>query len=575
MIIDISKRALVIKENSGILEKNNISIWFEGYFFIGEEFYRDEKAVNYIFERYLNITDGLSSLNGVFACLVIDKANKKVTIFNDKISFQSICWSLNNNKDRLVISDNFWNVQKETEITDFDETSVLEFLSYRFVSGKYTLLKNIYLIEPASVYTIDYSKDEIDIKKKEWYKYHVTFKGHKDGAKELYDIQNAIFDKYKKVFGDKKIQLNLTGGLDSRYILGYLIKNNFDFATNTFGTKQCEEIRYVKKLQKRFGFKANKIYLGKNFIKDFYSAQSVERLTHLIGYKTYYYQGYFFDSLYKNKADYKAGDYMLTGDNGYILGLMYKDTVKDLKNCDELADYLVNSSLVMKHDGLKQISNTEKSIEEIHRLLKERIKEELDESNDIFSEYLKWGLLNRERNYCDKNYLIYSKYTFPIYPNYDDSFFNFMLDCSVEELKNEQTYRDSMYKYHFTGVLKGLYDVPVDQRGKIKKISEDNYNFVPEKTLYGKIRFLDTRFAERFNWHSNYLSIPFNLIHSYTIQKWGGVQRLLNDVFDGSSLLNGNIIKNAAKKGRRRFYAMNLSILITIAEFEKLVRNNK
>lgn len=574
MIIDISKKTLTVKENSGIFEKNNIYIWFEGYFFIGDDFYRDEKAVNYIIERYLNITDELNSLNGVFACIVIDKANKTVTIFNDKISFQTICWSLNNSKDRLVISDNFWNVQKETGITDFDETSVLEFLSYRFVSGKYTLLKDVYMVEPAAVYTIDYSKDEIDIQKKEWYKYHATFKGHKDGAKELYDIQNAIFDKYKKVFGDKKIQLNLTGGLDSRYILGYLIKNKFDFATNTFGAKQCEEIRYVKKLQKKFGFNANKIYLGKNFIKDFYSSQSVERLTQMIGFKTYYYQGYFFDSLYKNKSDYKAGDYMLTGDNGYILGLMYKDAVKELQNHDELAEYLVNSSLVMNHDEVKKISRTEKSNEEIHRLLKERIKEELEESNDIFSEYLKWGLFNRERNYCDKNYLVYSKYTFPIYPNYDDSFFNFMLDCSEDELKNEQVYRDSMYKYHFCGELKGMYNIPVDQRGKIKRTSEEHYNFTPEKTLYGKVRFWDIRFAERFNWQSNYLSVPFNLIHSKTIQKWGGIQKLLNDVFDDSSLLKGNIIKNATIKNRRSFYAMKLSILITIAEFEKLVRNN-
>ncbi len=574
MIIEIKNSNLIIKDDSGIYKENNLNIWFEGYFFIGDDFFRGEKAVNYIAKNFPLITDDLKKLNGVYACLVVDNQNKKITIFNDKISFQSICWSYNTADEHFVISDDFWNVQKEMNITEFDETSVLEFLSYRFVSGKYTLLKNIYMIEPASIYTFDYSCKEIVLDKKEWYKYKVSFKGHKDPAKELYDIQTGIFDKYKKAFGNEKIQLNLTGGLDSRYILGYLIKNNFNFTTNTFGTKQSEEIRYVKKLQKKFRFSANNVLLNENFIKDYYNFETARNLTKSIGFKTYYYQGYFFNSLFYNKK--KTDDILLCGADGFNLGLMYKDSVHNITTIENLAKFLVETSLVMQPEEIiSYFQGFKISKETLLEKLEKRVTEQLNNNNDIYSEYYKWAVMNRERNYCDKNYLVYRDYVFPIYPNYDDEFFDFMLNCSDSELKNEQVYRNSMFKYHFVDELSFMQKVPCDQRGKIKKISENNYNFEPSKSLYGKMRWLDIAFAEKFNIRSNYLSIPFNLINSRSIKKWGGVEKFLDGTFDGSKLVNGEIVKEDAKKNRRSFYAMKLSILTTLATFEKILRASK
>lgn len=573
MIIDIKDSILTIKDNSGLYNKNNLDIWFEGYFFIEDEFFRGEKAVNYIVNNFPSITEELKNLNGVYACLVVDNQNKKITIFNDKISFQPICWSYNKAEEHLLISEDFWNVQQEMNITEFDETSVLEFLSYRFVSGKYTLLKNIFMIEPASVYTFDYSNKEINIQKKEWYVYHVTFKGHENADKELYGIQTAIFDKYKKALGKEKIQLNLTGGLDSRYILGYLIKSNFSFVTNTFGTNQSEEIRYVKKLQKKFKFSTNNIILNDNFIKDYYNSEIARHLTKRIGFKTYYYQGYFFNSLFKNKT--KTNDILLCGADGFNLGLMYKKSVHDIKTVEELAKFLVKISLVMQFKDLENyLQGFQISKETLLAKLEKRVIEQLNPNNDIYSEYYKWAVMNRERNYCDKNYLVYRDYVFPMYPNYDDNFFDFMLNCSKSELENEQVYRNSMCKYHFIDELSFMKKVPCDQRGKIKKLAGGKYNFEPSKSLYGKLRWLDVAFAEKFNIRSNYLSIPFNLIKSRSIKKWGGVEKFLNETFDNSTLLNSEMIIKSAKKNRRSFYAMKLSILSTLATFEKLLKEN-
>ena len=568
MLLKIEKDNLSIIENNElhmISERNNdIFYYFQGYFFIDNYYYEKEKAVKYIQDHLnQNIPDieFIKQLNGIYIYLSFNNKNKELYIFNDKICPYQIFYTFAG--ESLYISDDFFNLQQFLKITEFDQLSLIEFISYRFVSGKYTLLKNIFELEAGSFYYINYNKVPT-IEKKVWYNYNLSFTIFENKEKELYQIMTNIFLKYKNCLTDKNISLNLTAGLDSRFLLGLMLKNSIPFSTYTFGTNRCEEIKYVRKIKKILKIDSNEYLFDKiDFISDYYSVDTIKSILLKIGFKTYYRQGYFFAK--PNSNNYKQNDVLITGDNGFLAGLLYKDEIFKLKTFEELSNYLYKSSQFLPlKEVLRYLNITEIDFSEA---LKKRILEQFDKSNDIYSEYFKWCLLNRERNYCNRCHNFYSEKSLPIFPFYDDTFYKLMLSLSKEQLKEQKTYINSIYNNLFIDDLFKLGRITVDQRGKIGKSLNGNYIFNSKIYKY-KYNYL-FKLTNKYNLNTSIIKLPH-----YLIKKNKKLfKNKINTIISKSKLLNSQFTLLDIYKKPLSFYEKNLPIIITLIVFETMIND--
>jgi asparagine synthetase B (glutamine-hydrolysing) len=204
MLLEVRTNKADVLNNNGMKNINGFSVYFKGYFFIGDTFYENTDAINYIIAHLSSVNEQIKHLNGMFVCLIIDDSTKQVKIFNDKLCAQQIFYT--ESKDVLYFADDFFLLQKHCQLTEFDELSVIEFMTYRFVSGKFTLIKNIFEIEACSIYTIDY-KNTPTFERIEWYKYKVNFSINAGGGqseKNIYQTMDAIFNRLKKSLGIEK-----------------------------------------------------------------------------------------------------------------------------------------------------------------------------------------------------------------------------------------------------------------------------------------------------------------------------------------------------------------------------------
>jgi len=563
MLIKLEKNNFDIIDETNLIETDKYFVYFEGYFFYNDNFYIKNEAINFLVENIENIEKLISKLNGVFLCLALDKTNKNIIIFNDKISFPQLFYS--KIESNIYISEDFWKLRGYLNIKEFDDISIVEFLKYRFVSGKYTLLKNIFEVQPGRIYEIKDNR----IDEKIWYDYKIKERiNDKDFAeKEIFNSMEKIFKRYDKIFKNKKIGLNLTGGLDSRYILGMLLKNNNtnNLINFTFGTKYCEDMKIANTINKKYNLKSSYYYLDNNFINDYYDEEEISKILEKIGFKTYYFQGFGFSKI-SNLHNKESIDYLLTGDNGFILGLLYKDELESLKSFDDLVNYLIKStSTILSNEDIEKYTKV-KFNDDLNKKLFNRIYEQLDKTNDLASEYFKWSILNRERNYASRNYNFYSLNSIPLYPYYENEFFELMINLNKKLFKNQSVYINSMYKYLFIDELKDLSEILVEQRGYIK--TDKNNNYIFNSKFYNKKRFIFNGFSNKYNLKSQYNTYPFNLIKKNKKLVYDKIK----DIMDNENIINKDYLLDNLFNQKRKFYLYDLSVLISLESFMNYVK---
>jgi hypothetical protein len=301
-----------------------------------------------------------------------------------------------------------------------------------------------------------------------------------------------------------------------------------------------------------------------NFIDDYYNPDTIKEIIKKIGFKTYYRQGYISSKL--NAGDDQIGNILFTGFGGFILGLMYKEEVFDIKSFEELASYLCVKSQIVPLEKALNYLKPGVVLKDVIQQLKKRIYDQLDRENDIFSENIKWALINRERNYCNRCYDFYSAKATPVYTYHDDDFYNLMFNLSKEQLKNQKAYINSMYKYLFCDSLYKLGRIKVDQRGRISK---DKYgNFVFNSRAYMLKHRIINKLANKFNLNASVFMIPFYLLKKDRIGFKNKVKHLLND----SYFLDTDKIMVDIDKKRQSFYNADLSIMTSLSVFESMIR---
>jgi hypothetical protein len=326
-------------------EYENFTIWFSGYFFINDSYYSHKEAAVLLCKWYLQnkLNNEIGTCNGIFTFLIIDEVANKLTIGTDRFGFIRLFFY--KTEKYIRISNKYWELAETEANSSVNNLAIAEFLLFRHVLQGNSLLKGFSDFDPASLYTIATKNNEISINQNTYWKleYKPVNYSRDQTEKKIYNTLNSVFYKYKKnLFDNAKVGLNLTGGIDSRLLLTFLLryKNRSDSIINfTFGTKNSDDIKIASILSKSTNTKHSKA-LFNDPLFDFFEANTIDNILSQIGSHCYYFQGF---GVTKLMPLHKEVDYLLTGADGFYFGHVAAEQLRNLKNHKELTNYIIKT----------------------------------------------------------------------------------------------------------------------------------------------------------------------------------------------------------------------------------------
>lgn len=242
------------------VSRNSYSLRMRGYTFIDELYYSGDKLVRYISdhleevpagERISVLKDLIPRLNGCWA--LVYEADNDVLAAVDRLRSIPLFYAMKNG--RVFLSGNAREVLKCLNNAELDDICAAEFLVTGYVTGKDTLYKGLYQIQPGEILEVKISKNASPRISTHRY-YRFTFgsyfeAGEQELEEELSKLWHRIFSRYAIALKGKTPIIPLSGGWDSRLIVAMLkkcgVENVICFSYGRHGNAEAETSRAVAK----------------------------------------------------------------------------------------------------------------------------------------------------------------------------------------------------------------------------------------------------------------------------------------------------------------------------------------
>ncbi len=250
-------------------------IWVKGFLKFEDQYLFKEEFAKFLFNNSKKIFEYLENADGQFS-FVISKPDYTLAVVDHMRSFPLMYYM--NDKGNYSITD---CINEELICRHkLNKEVIPEFRHALFVFENKTLLKDVYQI-PSSSYLV-INNCQLILKKYWTFRYaDERIEDIQIAVKKISDGYDNLFLDIKRILGEKKILIPLSGGYDSRLILGGLLKSGVrkdKIITFTYGDSRYIDTRISKKVANKVGVKhyfipyntkeARKFY--KNNINDFF-----------------------------------------------------------------------------------------------------------------------------------------------------------------------------------------------------------------------------------------------------------------------------------------------------------------
>jgi len=208
----------------------------------------------------------VEKLNGFFTILVLDLNEQRLLITNDRYGLRPLYYA--KVEDKIYFAP---EVKAILQDRGFNKTinndAVAEFFTFGHLLGNKTFFKEINVFPPASIFT--YQNGEFEIKKYWDYKFE----------EDTNYLENYYADELVKLFkqaverrmkGDYRFGVLLSGGLDSRSILAAIDKKHYPIHTITFRFPNMDNsYKIAKKVSEKRGAIHKQLELKKDFLSSY------------------------------------------------------------------------------------------------------------------------------------------------------------------------------------------------------------------------------------------------------------------------------------------------------------------
>lgn len=204
--------------------------------------------------------------NGIFAASIYDKKLNCVYFVRDFIGVKPLYYTIDN-KNFSFSSELKTLVKIQRAKCKLNEKVLNEFLFYKYVVGKETLIKNIFKFDPGKIYKIDLNKKDIKLQETKFYDF--VEKRCDDSLNDAKINFRNLFTKSinLQLQSDANLGVQLSGGIDSTLITEFALKQKeikylfFSFFKNF----KKDEFKYAKYVSNKLKLRFKKIGHTKNF----------------------------------------------------------------------------------------------------------------------------------------------------------------------------------------------------------------------------------------------------------------------------------------------------------------------
>ncbi len=183
-------------------------------------------------------TESVKNLNGSFVLALFDFKRNLLIIANDRYGLRPLYYFWQNHL--LIFASEMKSILTFSQVEkEIDDQALAEFFSLNCMLGERTLFRHIKVLNPASILTFQTGSLNIE---RYW---EPILKDDDHGFNQKEAIEKAhylLLKAVKRQIEDQKPKGSyLSGGLDSRTILGVVSQLGYKIPTFTFGTFGCDD----------------------------------------------------------------------------------------------------------------------------------------------------------------------------------------------------------------------------------------------------------------------------------------------------------------------------------------------
>lgn len=321
-----------------VLEKENVLILTIGEF-------SNNNIDEIISDNWEDDPLGKLPINDAFCILKVDLNCDKVYFLSSKSGIEHFLYY--KKEDTFIITDDFWEAVNLIDPTyeDIDSQNLYETILHFYPIFDGTMIKNLFWLKPSSYGFFDLNEKELLIK--EYWEFKYTFKKEytlDEAIEKLDSILNDAMVKIKEKCGDVQYSVGLSGGLDSRIIPYYALRNGLRLNAFIIGKSRPRKI-FLSRDHKSSSQLAKYYKIPLKFVEDDSESLKIQLMNDIATYPLGDNQ--VFKLAMKELPQF---DVLLHGGNGAVVGATIPSNLMKMSN-EELADFLEH-----RYSTIKEIS---------------------------------------------------------------------------------------------------------------------------------------------------------------------------------------------------------------------------
>jgi asparagine synthase (glutamine-hydrolysing) len=471
------------------------------------------------------VKEWLKELDGDFIILIVDKLFGRYIIINDILG--RLPFYIYSSVEHVIISREMKFIFKQIRKNEIEKFAVAESLLFGYPLGTKTYLKNIFRVPPGSLIIIDPSKQDLSTRQISDY----NFENKEYKGKNLNTLVNNLAELFidgtkNRIEDNSKNILSLSGGFDSRSVLGALKSIGINFTASTFSgySKPSEsDSKVAKLLSEALSFEWELIRIRNPLGED---------IRNLLYYKdgtNNLWQSFLL--IYASELLNRFGKNitLFTGDGGDKVFPDHRAAIK-LSNVDSLVKYVISNKYFF----------TTKKISELLLINESEFIEHLKNHFDTYPEkepgykFLRFIIMERGIKWLfeaeDKNRFFFWNTA----PMYSYPFFNYAMNITDELKKGYYLYYNFISKINPDSlkIKHALLGVPLNPDNiKYRSFILAKDKIYPRLPSFVK-RILRTRLNKLNQFKTSDISIVDSLINDLSNKA------SVADIFNKKSLLN-------------------------------------
>jgi asparagine synthase (glutamine-hydrolysing) len=215
--------------------------------------FRSDSTAEFVLRLYeARGEDFVTELNGAFTVAIWDGRSQKLIIANDRLGLHPLYYA-HHNGDFLFASGVRALLADPHLPRQIDATAVAQFLTFDYMLNDHTLLTAVKLLRPASLLT--FQEGQLNIRPYWTMRYAEHYRPISEEAyleELIHYLRQAV---RRQASGSSLAKILLSGGLDSRILLGFLTEDGLSeqLSAYTFGIPGCNDGRFAQEIARRRG----------------------------------------------------------------------------------------------------------------------------------------------------------------------------------------------------------------------------------------------------------------------------------------------------------------------------------